>query len=439
MKKIKFDLSRFGISLTLLALILFFSVSADAFLTTRNILNVLRQVSIVGICAVGMTMVILTGGIDLSVGSVIGVSVDSTASLMVSGIHPIFAVILSLLLGGFIGLINGFFINRISVPPLITTLAMMTALRGVAYKITDGLPVYGFPESFAFIGQGYVLGIPFPVIIMVVVFIFGYILLNKTKFGRYLYGLGGNEEATRLSGINVTLSKYKLYALEGFLAALAGIVLLSRVNSGQPKAGSGYEMDIITVVDLAHSKNIPFINPNQAVKGYDVLIGLDEYEFGYMGGEIAAGWIAGKLNGRTKAAIIGYPFMQDLKDRAQGLEDAIMKSNPATEIVAYGKANTPESGMNEALSILRKFPEVKVISCINDAGALGALEAVKTLGLDATAEALGKMNEPGSIFRGTVDIDPYGTGIIVIDTALWVLEKGPIPDLIPIPMKPVVQ
>ncbi len=248
LKKINF--SKYAIVIALFVLIVIFSLLSDSFLTGRNLMNILRQVAVVGICAVGMTTVILTGGIDLSVGSIIGVSVTSTASLMVMGVPPVFAVLISLLLGVLIGIMNAVFINEVGIPPLITTLATMTALRGVAYKLTDGMPVYGFPESFAFLGQGYVLGIPVPVIIMAIVFLFGYILLNKTRFGRYVYGIGGNEEACRLSGVNVNLTRYKIYILEGFLAALAGVVLLSRVNSGQPKAGTGYEMDIITAVLL---------------------------------------------------------------------------------------------------------------------------------------------------------------------------------------------
>ncbi|MDY0289128.1 MAG: ABC transporter permease [Sphaerochaeta sp.] len=243
-------ISKYAIPLALVLLVIIFSLTSEAFLTSRNIFNIFRQVSIVGICAVGMTFVILTGGIDLSVGSVIGVSVVSCSSLMVNGVHPVVAVLISLLIGIAIGLINGVFINEIGIPPLITTLAMMTVLRGIAYKVTSGLPVYGFPKSFAVIGQGYVGKIPVPVIIMVIVFIIGYVLITKTRFGRYVYGLGGNEEATRLSGVNVKKTKYKIYALESLLAAIAGVVLLSRVNSGQPNAGEGYEMDIITAVVL---------------------------------------------------------------------------------------------------------------------------------------------------------------------------------------------
>ncbi len=246
----KINLSKYAIVIALFALIVIFSILSDSFLTGRNLMNILRQVAVVGICAVGMTTVILTGGIDLSVGSIIGVSVTATASMMVMGVPPAIAVIITLIIGAFIGILNAVFINEVGIPPLITTLATMTALRGVAYKLTDGMPVYGFPESFAVLGQGYFLGIPVPVIIMIFVFILGYILLNKTRFGRYVYGIGGNEEACRLSGVNVNLTRYKIYILEGFLAALAGIVLLSRVNSGQPKAGTGYEMDIITAVLL---------------------------------------------------------------------------------------------------------------------------------------------------------------------------------------------
>lgn len=244
------DLSRYAILLALIALTLFFAITADGFVSSRNILNILRQVSIVGICAVGMTGVILTGGMDLSVGSVIGVSVVTTASLMVAGVNPFIASMASLLIGVVIGAANAVFINEVGIPPLITTLATMITLRGVAYTITGGLPVFGFPESFSVLGQGHIWIIPIPVIIMVAAFGFGYMLLNRMRFGRHVYGIGGNEEATRLSGVNVKRVKYTLYMLEGLLAALAGVVLLSRVNSGQPRAGTGYEFDIITAVLL---------------------------------------------------------------------------------------------------------------------------------------------------------------------------------------------
>ncbi len=246
----KIDWSKYGILGALIALIVFFSIASDSFLTTVNIMNVLRQVAIIGMCSVGMTFVILTGGIDLSVGSVIGVSAVSAAALMASGVHPVFACLAALLIGIVIGLVNGVLINELEMFPMIATLGMMTSLRGVAYLITGGRPVYGIPKSFLFLGQGYVSYFPVPVIIMIVVFIFGFIVLNKTVFGRTVYGTGGNQEASRLSGVSVKKVKYKIYAIEGLLAAAAGIILLSRVNSGQPGAGQSYEMDIITACVL---------------------------------------------------------------------------------------------------------------------------------------------------------------------------------------------
>lgn len=248
--KIRDILSKYGIYLVLVALIIFFSFASKAFLTPSNIFNILRQVAVVGTAAVGMTFVMLTGGIDLSVGSIIGVTGIFTAMLMVWGVPPLFAVILALILGVIIGLLNAAIINELKVPPLIVTLGMMTALRGLAYLITGGMPVFGFPESFTMLGQGYIYVIPVPVIVMALAFIAGYIVLEKFTLGRYIYGVGGNEEASRLSGINVKKIKYLVYSVSGFVCGLAGVVLLSRTNSGQPKAGSSYEMDIITAVVL---------------------------------------------------------------------------------------------------------------------------------------------------------------------------------------------
>ncbi|MFC4596735.1 ABC transporter permease [Cohnella hongkongensis] len=243
-------LVKYGIYIVLLLLVLFFSVASDAFLSVDNLLNILRQVSIVGIVAVGMTFVILTAGIDLSIGSIIGVSAVLAAKLMLFGVHPALAFVLTLVAGIVIGLVNTYFIHEIQIPALIVTLATLTALRGIAYIITGGLPVYGLPEGYSFIGQGYVMGIPVPVILMLSCFAVGYFVLEKTRFGRYVYGVGSNEEASRLSGVNVRKIKYIAYCLSGFLSALAGLVLLSRVNSGQPTAGTGYELDVIIGVVL---------------------------------------------------------------------------------------------------------------------------------------------------------------------------------------------
>lgn len=243
-------LSQFAMLIALFVLLIFFSVATEGFLSSTNIFNILRQVAVNGIAAVGMTMVIITGGIDISAGSMMGVASVCCATLMVSGVHPVFAVVLVLVLGLMIGLCHGFFVHNVNLPPMITTLATMGILRGITYIISGGLPVYGFPEKFNIIGQGYVGPIPVPVIIMVICFIIGWFILEKTAFGRYVYGVGSNIEASRLSGINVSRVMYGVYGLCGMLSAMAGVVLLSRVNSGQPKAGESYEMDIITAVVL---------------------------------------------------------------------------------------------------------------------------------------------------------------------------------------------
>lgn len=244
-------LTKYGIVFVLLVLIIVFSASAPSFLTENNIINILRQVAVVGIVAVGMTMVLLTGGIDLSVGSIIGVACVLIAKLMLTGLNTIVCILITLAVGILLGMLNGFFINVVQIPPLITTLGMMTSMRGVAYLITGGMPVFGFSSDITIIGKAELFGfIPVPVIIMIIVFILGFLFLDKTRYGRYIYGVGGNEEASRLSGINVKLIKYMVYSISGLLSSLAGIVLLARINSGQPKAGDGYEMDVITAVVL---------------------------------------------------------------------------------------------------------------------------------------------------------------------------------------------
>ena len=249
-RRLRFNWNDMGIILTLIAMIVFFSLSTKSFLSARNFTNIVRQISVVGICAVGMTMVILTGGIDLSIGSVIGLT-SAIAAVMMSGGMPIWlAVLVALALGVVIGLANAACINFLRIPPMITTLAMMISLRGAVYLITGGMPIYGIPESFKVLGQGTVGVFPISSLIMIAVFIFGYILLSRTPFGRRIYGIGGNVETARLSGVNVKRELYKMYMLVGLLGALAGLILTSRINSGQPSAGDGYEMDIITAVVL---------------------------------------------------------------------------------------------------------------------------------------------------------------------------------------------
>ena len=215
-----------------------------------NIFTILRQASIVGVCSVGMTFVILTGGMDLCVGSVIGVGCVGGAQMLSSGVPIPIAVLVILAMGACAGLFNALMINQLGIAPIIMTLGTMTAMRGIAYLLCGGFAVYGIPESYKVIGQGYVGPIPVPVIIMAVCFAVGWFILNRLNFGREIYGIGGNVEASRLSGVNVKKIIFKVYALAGILYALAGLMLMARVNSGQPSSGEGYEMDVITGVVL---------------------------------------------------------------------------------------------------------------------------------------------------------------------------------------------
>lgn len=245
------QLSHYAIFFVLVIMLAFFSIVAKGFFSKTTFLNILRQVAVNGIAAVGMTLVIITGGIDISVGSIIGATSVFCAMMMTTlHIHPVLAVIITMLFGQLVGVLNGMMVYRIKIPPMIATLASMSILRGMAYIFSGGLPIYNLPKNFTIIGQGYFIGIPVPVIIMTICFAIGWFLLERTSYGRYVYCIGSNSEASRLSGINVGRIMISVYALSGMLASMAGIVYLSRVNSGQPKGGEGYEMDIITAVVL---------------------------------------------------------------------------------------------------------------------------------------------------------------------------------------------
>lgn len=240
-----------AIFLVLIAMVLFFSIVTRTFLTVDNLFNVARQVSMLGIASIGMTFVILLGGIDLSTGSIITFVNIITAYMMVNmGMNMWPAILLTLAMCTLIGLFNGFAVATFHMPPLIVTFATQTIFAGVAYMISGGMPISGLPETFAVIGQGYMGVVPVPVIIMIFAFAVGGVILNKTYFGRYFYALGGNEEAAELSGIKVKNIKMLVFALSGLFGGIAGIVMLSRTNSGQATAGRGYEFDVITAVVL---------------------------------------------------------------------------------------------------------------------------------------------------------------------------------------------
>ena len=245
------SLKKYGIFAVVILLMVFFSVTSENFLHTNNLLNIARQVSMMGIAAVGFTFVLLLGGIDLSIGSVVTLVNIVAAWLMIHGHqNPVVACTLAVILAAGIGFLNGWIVAKINMPSIIVTLSMMIIVEGAAYLVCDGLPIFGFPKAFAVLGQGYLGGVPIPVIIMVAVLAIGAFILNKTYFGRYFYAVGGNEEAAKLSGISVIGIKYLVYTLSGLFAGISGIVLLSRTNSGQVMAGKGFEFDVLTACVL---------------------------------------------------------------------------------------------------------------------------------------------------------------------------------------------
>ncbi|BEP28499.1 ribose ABC transporter permease [Helicovermis profundi] len=252
--KFKENISKYQSIIGLLIFSIIISFLNDRFLTVSNIFNILRQTSINSVIAAGMTFVILTGGIDLSVGSTLAFSGAIAAFLVGSGMNPFIAVIAALFLGMVIGAFNGVVIAKGKLQPFIVTLATMTIIRGAVLVFTKGRPIStGYEKNADFyskIGSGYFLGIPNPIIIMIIVFIVGYFILKNTTIGRYVYALGGNEEATKLSGVNTDRVKIFVYAMSGFFAALGGIIITARLSSAQPTAGTGYELDAIAAVVL---------------------------------------------------------------------------------------------------------------------------------------------------------------------------------------------
>ncbi|MFL1558401.1 ABC transporter permease [Pseudomonas sp. O11] len=225
-------------------------LASDTFLTTSNLSNIARQVSINAIIAVGMTCVILTGGIDLSVGPVMALSGTLTAGLMVAGLPPGLAICAGMLIGVAFGIGNGLFVAYLHMPPIIVTLATMGIARGLGLMYTDGYPISGLPEWFGFFGRQRLFGIEVPILIMLITYFAAYVLLQHTRIGRYIYAIGGNEEAVRLSGVRAARFKLLVYGISGLTAAIAGLVLTSRLMSGQPNAGVSFELDAIAAVVL---------------------------------------------------------------------------------------------------------------------------------------------------------------------------------------------
>ncbi|MFC1543171.1 ABC transporter permease [Candidatus Neomarinimicrobiota bacterium] len=236
---------QFGTLIGLLGLIIVLWILTPYFLTIPNLLNIAQQTSINAIIAVGMTFVIITAGIDLSVGSIVAFSGVVLASALQASIPLPIALLIGLAVGASCGLVNGILITYGRLPPFISTLGMMSVARGAALLYTGGRPISGFSSGFRYLATGEILHIPVPVVIMVLVYVIAHIVLTRTKLGRYAYAIGGNEEATTLSGVNVKFFKAMVYGLCGMLSGLAAIILTARLNSAQPIAGMMYELDAI--------------------------------------------------------------------------------------------------------------------------------------------------------------------------------------------------
>jgi len=249
-------LRKYAIIFILLGLVVVLSIASPSFLQPQNLINVVRQISVIGLLAIGVTVVIISTGIDLSLGSVLALASVVAASFaqapdwarpMYPGLQ--LPVLLSfgagIAVGALCGLINGALIAGFRIPPFIATLGMMTAARGVALIYSNGRPISGLTDEFNYIGQGSVIGIPIPIIVLAVVAIAAHLMLHNTRFGRHVYALGGNEQAARVSGLNLTRIKILIYVFAGALAGLGGLVLSARIGSGQPTLGQGAELDAI--------------------------------------------------------------------------------------------------------------------------------------------------------------------------------------------------
>ncbi|EEF15800.1 hypothetical protein AM202_0409 [Actinobacillus minor 202] len=245
----------------LILLVIFFSVTNDYFFTSNNIMTVGLQTSTIALIGIGATCVILTGGIDLSTGSVVALSGVAAAMIVNAGVPVPIGMVLSILVGGACGLTNGILVTQMKLPPFIATLGMMMVARGLALYVTNAAPVSGMPESFAVLGNGALFkiveegpnglpkvvfaGIPYPVIIMLFITVLFTFALTKLKVGRYIYAIGSNEEAARLSGIKTNVIKIYAYVASGLLSGLTGVILASRLVTAQPNGGVAYELDAI--------------------------------------------------------------------------------------------------------------------------------------------------------------------------------------------------
>lgn len=240
-----------GLVATILIMVIVFSLIEPIYLSQGNLIDIMDQSVINGLLALGITFAIITSGIDLSVGSIFAIVIVIVGDLLVRGMNPFVAILVGIALGFALGLFNGFLIAKLKLQPFIATLGTMSAYRGIAYILTGGWPVLNIPDSFRGLLNGNIFGnIPISIFILLSFALIGHIILKHTMLGTYIYALGGNEEATLLSGVNVNKAKIMAYAFSGAGAALAGMVLLARLGSGEPAAGQTYELNAIAAAAI---------------------------------------------------------------------------------------------------------------------------------------------------------------------------------------------
>lgn len=238
----------------MLMTIMFSGLNANYF-TAKNFVTIMQQATLNGILAIGMTFAIITGGIDLSIGCTFAVVIVTVGKMTVAGLNPFLAIIIGIILGALMGAFNGILVTKLKLQPFIATLGTMSAYRGIAYVITGGWPVLNIPNNFrALLNTKLVGGISVAVIVFIVLAVVATIILRKTRFGNYIYAIGGNTEAAKLSGVNVHSTTIKAYAITGACAAIAGMVMLASLGTGEPTAGTGYELDAIAAAAIGGTR-----------------------------------------------------------------------------------------------------------------------------------------------------------------------------------------
>ncbi|HVO38731.1 MAG TPA: ribose ABC transporter permease [Spirochaetia bacterium] len=245
---IRHILRSYGILIAFVLIVIIMTILSPVFLTVTNVLNIIRQSSIYGIIAIGMTFVILTGGIDLSVGSILAIAGAIAAGSVKAGVGLGPTILIALGIGIGCGLVNGTLVTVGRITPFVVTLGMMSIARGLTLIYTRGYPISGFHPTFRYLGGGDLIAIPFPIIVFIVTTVLAWLVLTQTRLGRYTYAIGGNEETVKLSGINAGVYKTIVYMISGAASAISALILTSRLNSAEPVAGTGYELDVIAAV-----------------------------------------------------------------------------------------------------------------------------------------------------------------------------------------------